>query len=124
MKNAINWFEIHASDLERGIKFYEGLLGIELVRMDMAGLPVAVFPADMENGGIGGHIQADPEVPPAPEGPVIYLNAEGRLDAALRRIDGLGGLILLPKMSIGDSGWIALFRDSEGNRVGLHAMNP
>jgi len=29
--------------------------------------------------------------------------------------------VLLPKMSIGEYGFIAHFQDSEGNRVALHA---
>jgi uncharacterized protein len=43
------------------------------------------------------------------------------IDSALRRIEQLGGKTVQPKMSIGDMGSTAYFRDTEGNVVGLWA---
>jgi uncharacterized protein len=36
-------------------------------------------------------------------------------------VDPAGGMILQPKFSIGEPGWIAMIRDTEGNTVGLHS---
>ena len=55
---------------------------------------------------------------------VVYLDAEGKLDACLERVAGAGGEVVRKKMAIGPAGFIALLRDSEGNTVGLHSRNP
>jgi predicted enzyme related to lactoylglutathione lyase len=33
-----------------------------------------------------------------------------------------GGKIIIPKMAIGEYGFIGHFEDTEGNRIGLHSM--
>ena len=48
-------------------------------------------------------------------------NAEGRLDAIVGRVEQAGGKVEQPKTSIGEHGFIALIRDTEGNVVGLHS---
>ncbi len=58
---------------------------------------------------------------PSSDGALLYLNVNGRLDAVVDRIAQAGGEILVPKMDIGEPGFIALFRDTEGNVVGLHS---
>jgi predicted enzyme related to lactoylglutathione lyase len=91
MKSAVNWFEIPVVDLDRATKFYGDVLKASLRRENFFGTEMAV------------------------------LNLDGQLDAALGRVQGAGGAVLLPKTSIGDMGEIALIRDSEGNRVGFHS---
>ena len=41
------------------------------------------------------------------------------IDAALERISELGGSVATPRMTVGDMGFAAYFRDTEGNVVGL-----
>ncbi|MEW6307385.1 MAG: hypothetical protein AB1705_28365 [Verrucomicrobiota bacterium] len=53
---------------------------------------------------------------------MIYLNVEGDLDGVLQRIPGAGGSIVKPRTSIGEHGFIAILKDTEGNVVGLHSM--
>jgi predicted enzyme related to lactoylglutathione lyase len=48
------------------------------------------------------------------------LNADGAIDAMLERIVAAGGEIITPATPIPPTGQIAVFRDSEGNRIGLH----
>jgi uncharacterized protein len=43
------------------------------------------------------------------------------IDSALKKIEQLGGKTVQTKMSIGDMGFTAYFRDTEGNVVGLWA---
>jgi hypothetical protein len=43
------------------------------------------------------------------------------MDGMLKRVHASGGKTLMPKMQIGDYGFIAHFEDSEGNRVALHS---
>ena len=42
--------------------------------------------------------------------------------ALLPHEGGVGGEVLLPKTSVGEHGFCAWLRDSEGNRVGLHSL--
>ena len=56
MKNAINWFEIPATDYERAKKFYNTMLGIKIADMPMPEGKYGMFPFDQENDGVGGGI--------------------------------------------------------------------
>jgi predicted enzyme related to lactoylglutathione lyase len=83
---------------------------------------MAIFPAD--ETGVGGALVVDPRLSPGGgSNSLIYLNAEGKLDAALSRVSAAGGEIVTPKTSIAPHGFIALVRDSEKNLVGLHSFN-
>lgn len=120
MKDAINWFELPVVDLARAQKFYETMLGAKLKSEVFNGTPHAMFPTD---SGVGGALIKDARRSPKADGALIYLNANGKLDACLGRVEAAGGKVLLPKTSIGDPGHIALVLDTEGNQVGLHS-NP
>ena len=117
MKNAINWFEIPVSDLSRAARFYEKTLGIELKRTRFGELDMAIFPSD--EPGAGGALVLDPRRQPSDKGSLVYLHAEN-LDAAVERTQKSGGSVILPKTDIGEPGFMALVRDTEGNTVGLH----
>lgn len=115
------WFEIPAADFERAVRFYEALFAVTLRRSEMGPMQLAVFPYTPP--GVGGAVAAAPHLKPDANGPVVYLNADGRLDAMLARVGDLGGSIAMPAMALpGDMGTIALVVDSEGNTVGLHAV--
>ena len=54
---------------------------------------------------------------------VVYLNADPQLAQVLARVPKAGGEVLLPRTALPDGmGYFAQIRDTEGNRVGLHAM--
>jgi len=55
---------------------------------------------------------------PNDNGPVIYLDSDDGLDAALKRVESAGGKITFPKFRIA-SGHLATFKDTEGNTIGL-----
>ncbi|MFZ4506986.1 MAG: VOC family protein [Fimbriimonas sp.] len=124
MASALNWFEIPAVDFDRAVTFYETILAIAINRAEMGGVAMGIFPHS--DGGVGGHIQgpSEDDNKPSSSGTIVYLDAEGKLDASIERVEGAGGKILLPKMKIDEEGYIALVLDTEGNKVGLHAMNP
>jgi predicted enzyme related to lactoylglutathione lyase len=120
MANALNWFEIPASDIERAKKFYNMIFEIKLTPMDgMEGYSMGMFPA--EDGVRGAVIQGEGYQPSA-EGSLIYLNAGDNLNKVLNRVEAAGGQVVMPKTGIGENGFYAYFIDSEGNRVGLHSM--
>ena len=119
MANVINWFEIPTTDLDRAARFYETVLGVSLKREVFGGVPMANFPS-AGTGGAGGALVQDARRKPAVEGVLIYLDAQGHLDACLQRVAKAGGAIIAPKVDIGQPGFIAIFRDTEGNVVALH----
>ena len=116
---AINWFEIPTTNLDRAAKFYETVFATSLKRMDFGGVPNAVFP--YEQPGTGGALIADGRRKPNANGAVVYLHANGKLDACVERIAAAGGKVVLPKTDIGEPGFIAVLEDTEGNVVGLHS---
>jgi predicted enzyme related to lactoylglutathione lyase len=117
MNNALNWFEIFVSDLPRAQAFYEAILGTKLRFEDFGGTPMAIFPHE----GLKGALVKHPRRGPSAEGAITYLNCNGRLDEALARVPAAGGAVVMPKLDIGEPGFIAWVRDTEGNTVALHA---
>ncbi len=121
--NAINWFEIPVSDLDRAQRFYEAVFASPLRRESMGPeTTLAVFP--YEQYGVGGFLFANSGGPkPGADGAVVYLNAEPSLDAALARVEAAGGRVMLPRTELPEGmGCFAHIADSEGNRVGLHSL--
>jgi predicted enzyme related to lactoylglutathione lyase len=123
-KNAISWFEIPVVDLQRAQKFYETLFDISMVTMENPHIRMRLFPlADMS--GVGGSLCAsDFHKPSSTDGPLIYLNGNPDLQKVLDRVEKAGGKIQVPKTEISpEYGFMAVFTDTEGNRIGLHS-NP
>lgn len=120
MANAINWFEVPVQNFDRAKSFYETILGTEMMRMDMMGMKCAFFPADLQNG-VGGCIMEGQGYEPSAKGSLIYLNGGDDLSSILSKVESAGGKITLPKMGIGENGFMAHFIDTEGNRIGLHS---
>ncbi len=124
--NALNWFEIPATDLDRAQKFYESIFGFEMINQEMEnmGMKMAAFPYEPGSGkAAGGLIQSQMHVP-SDKGALIYLNANPNMDPVIEKIEANGGKVVMPKMKISDEiGYMAFFTDTEGNKVGLHSQN-
>lgn len=48
-RNAVNWFEIPAANLDRAQRFYEAVLGTPLKRQAMGSERMAIFPYEGDN---------------------------------------------------------------------------
>jgi uncharacterized protein len=122
--HAISWFEIPTADLDRATKFYETILGITLVPMDMPNFKMRMFPVEDNMTGISGALTYAPDFyQPQDNGTLVYLNANPDVQIVLDRIEAAGGKILVPKTEISpEIGYMGVFMDSEGNRVALHAI--
>lgn len=122
MSSVINWFDIPATDLDRAARFYETVLAISLIRENMLGARMAIFPA--KPGEATGAIIARDGVTPGTTGSTIYLKAGADLSSALSRVQAAGGKVLHPKTFIKEGwGYFAIILDSEGNSVGLQSPN-
>jgi predicted enzyme related to lactoylglutathione lyase len=125
MNNAISWFEIAATDLDRAQKFYEAIFDITMIPMDMPNIKMRMFPVDDMATGIGGAVvdSGGFHKPSATEGPLIYLNGNPDVQAVLDRVAAAGGSIMVPKTEISpEYGFMAVILDTEGNRIGLHSV--
>jgi len=120
MSHPIHWFEIFVTDFERAVRFYQTVLNIDLRRENEDGRPMAIFASAVEEG-VGGALVRQAGREPTDKGVLVYLDADGKLDACLGRVERAGGTVVQPKTDIGKPGFIALLRDSEGNLVGLHS---
>jgi uncharacterized protein len=122
MANLLNWYEIPANNFERAVKFYETILGISIHAQEMNGMKVGFMP--QQGDTVGGAIMTGPGQSPSGSGITIYFKAGNDLAVSLARVQPAGGTIIMPKTLISKQiGHIALFHDTEGNRVGLHSMS-
>jgi uncharacterized protein len=122
--NAAGWFEIPVRDLARAKSFYEHLLGIQLDTMpkqEGCEYEMAMFPGKMEQSGATGCLSKGPEATPSDKGTLIYFNVTD-IDSVLDRVRQYGGKVLREKQEIGEYGFIGIFEDPEGNRLGIHSM--
>lgn len=122
MNSFVSIFEIPATDLSRAIAFYQAVLDLEIEKVDIPGMQMGLFPAE-EQANFGVIVQGD-DYKPSAEGITIYLNAGDDLQVALDKVEKSGGEIAVPKtLHADESGYFALFIDSEGNKLGLHSPN-
>lgn len=125
MDNAISWFEIPATDIDRAQKFYESIFLIKMNAMDMPQMKMRMFPLDDPMKGVGGTLvdSGGFHKPSATDGPLIYLNGNPDVQIVLSRVEAAGGKIMMPKTEISpEYGYMAVFFDTEGNRIALHSV--
>ena len=122
MKSYISMFEIPATDISRAINFYQALLDIKIEKMDVEGMQMGILP--YEGQMVPGVIIMEDGQKPSADGVTVYLNAGENLQVALDRVEKNGGQIIVPKTAHADeSGYFALFLDSEGNKMALNSPN-
>ena len=121
--DAVNWFEIFVSDLAKAQAFYEATLGSPMTTIPAGecGCNMAMFNFNQELG-VGGCLSQGENCTPGAGGTMVYLNVEGDLDGVLKRIPAAGGKVIRERMAIPPHGFIGIFEDIDGNRVGLHSM--
>ena len=125
LKNAISWFEIPTVDINRAQKFYETIFNIQMIPFDTPNFQMRMFPVEDMMSGIGGAISKAEGFykPSATDGPLVYLNANPDVQNVLDKIEAAGGKIVVPKTQISpEFGYMAVFVDTEGNRVALHSV--
>ena len=116
MPNAIVHFEIPADDVSRAKKVYEKAFGWKISdpwKMNYYFVETRKAGEDGINGGL---MQRK-----MPGQPFMNYIAVKSIDAMLKKVQGAGGVVCMPKTEIGSGmGWIAAFQDTEGNLMGFH----
>jgi predicted enzyme related to lactoylglutathione lyase len=118
MANTIVWADIPVTDLKRARKFYGAVLKTDIQPMEgMDG--IALLPG--EPGSVSADLAQTENQKPGTQGTTIYLNSYGDPEGMLERVAAAGGEVLMPVTDMGPMvGFIGFFRDSEGNRIGVH----
>jgi predicted enzyme related to lactoylglutathione lyase len=125
LKNAISWFEIPATNIQRAQTFYEDIFGIVLDPLDLPNIRMRLFPLEDPKSGVGGAVceSGGFHKPSSTHGPLIYLNANPDLQLVLDKVENAGGKVLVPKTQISpEYGYMAVLEDTEGNRIALHSI--
>lgn len=117
--NRAVWFDLPVADLDRADAFYAAVLDVRVDRVEMEGLSFSVLEHEDGNGGC---LVVKPDDIVGDRGLLLYLNTEGRIRDACRKVEELGGAIVEDVHMIGPHGYRAIIKDSEGNRVVLHSM--
>lgn len=119
MQQWTTWFEIPATDIDRAKKFYDTVFQMDTQIIDFGGFKMGMFP----HKGVGAALfQHESYRPSETHGPLIYLNGNPDLQTVLDRVEPAGGRVLREKTQISpEYGFMAIFVDSEGNRMALHS---
>lgn len=129
MTNPVVWFEIYVQDMQRAKAFYEAVLSITLIKMPAPtpdlNMEMWAFPSDPATSqtsyGANGMLIQEDGFPSGGGGTLVYFACE---DCAVQAARAAlhGGVVVKEKFSIGEHGFIALARDTEGNMIGFHTM--
>tara|TARA_R110000868_G_scaffold86674_1_gene242995 strand:+ start:71 stop:577 length:507 start_codon:yes stop_codon:yes gene_type:complete len=122
MNSYVSIFEIPATDITRAVKFYQSVFDITIEQMSFTGMEMGLFP--YKDQMVTGVIMKGEGYEPSANGTTIYLNGGENLQIILDKVEKSGGRVVVPKTPHADeSGFFALFLDSEGNKMGLHSPN-
>lgn len=119
-KNWTNWFEIPVSDFDRAKTFYETIFDTKLEVNDFGTFKPGIFPQKE----VGCAICTGEHYHPSADGPLVYPDAWPDLKIVEGRIEKAGGKVITEKRQISpDHGHMAIFFDTEGNRLCLWSKN-
>ena len=128
--NPVVHFEIYVGDMTRAKAFYEAVFETTLEQMpnptpEME-MDMWFFPVDKDAGmssyGAGGMLVKMDGFTPGSGGTLVYFGCDDCAVQAARAAEH-GGSIFQEKTSIGEHGFCAVVRDTEGNLIGLDSMN-
>jgi hypothetical protein len=121
MSGRVVHFEVPYDDADRARGFYGDVFGWQIqpipeMQYDMVSTgPVTDQGMPSEPGYVGGGLT--PRVEPVSR-PVITIEVDD-VDATLQKVSASGGSAVGEKIQVGEMGYAAYFKDSEGNLMGL-----
>jgi len=122
MNSYVSIIEIPATDISRAIDFYQAIFDITIEKLEFPGMEMGILP--YENQVVTATIVKGEGYEPSAKGITTYLNGGNNLQTILDKVEDSGGKIITPKTPHADeSGFFALFQDTEGNKLGLHSPN-
>jgi len=113
-------FEIPADDPQRASEFYETVFGWSFHKWDG---PVEYWLVGTGNEGDPG-INGGMNRRSRPDEGVVNTIGVDSVDNSVEAIVAAGGTIIMPKTAIPGVGYLAYFRDTEGNTFGVMHSDP
>ena len=121
MDHTVVHFEIPADNVEKLSKFYSKLFGWRIIKMPgpIEYWGIQTVPVDekgmlLRNGVNGGLMKRQN----SKHKPVNYISVES-VDEYSKKIEELGGRIVVPKMEVPGVGWWASALDPDGNQFAI-----
>lgn len=122
--NSVVWFEMPFDESERAQKFYKDVFGWQINPVpNMEDYLLAnTTETDLQTmqpknpGAINGGMSK--RNPSTAQHPVIVIQVDS-IDEHVKKIEGSGGKIVMPKTGIGAFGFYARVSDTEGNQIGI-----
>ncbi len=115
-------FEIPADDVSRAVRFYKEIFGWDIQQFgDMPYWITRTVECDENNmpakpGAINGGIMKRDDAGGGT--PVIVINVTD-VDKYAKKVEDMGGEIVMPKQDVGGMGLYVRVKDTEGNVIGL-----
>ena len=108
-------FEIPADDTDRACGFYQQVFGWQISKWDGPEPYWLITTGDNNQPGINGGLMKRRH----PDQPVVNTIDVSSVDDYVAKISAHGGEIVVPKMAVPGVGWLAYFKDTEGNIFGI-----
>jgi predicted enzyme related to lactoylglutathione lyase len=110
--------EVPAVDVEAAGRFYQQLFGWKLQHV-----PEMNYTMWEDGSGSGGGFPQVSDENPAGQ-VLVYIDSDD-IEADLKKVEKLGGKVLVPKREIPGQGWMGIFQDPTGNVLALYtSLNP
>jgi predicted enzyme related to lactoylglutathione lyase len=118
-------FEIHADDPERAVSFYQNVFGWKINKWDGPQDYWLITTGKSLAPGIDGAIMKRwvPLNGDAISAFVCTIDVDS-VDDVTAQITANGGTVAFPKMAVPHIGWLAYFKDTEGNTFGTMQSDP
>ncbi len=120
MENTICHFEIPADDLEAARSFYSALFSWSLEPAPNLGDAYLFVRTSQTPGAVAGGLFRRSDAQP---GVTLYF-AVADVEESARKVEALGGKVVIPRTAVPKIGWTAVVRDPAGNSLGLFQEDP
>ena len=108
-------FEVEADKPERAIKFYEKVFGWKIEKWKGPIEYWLITTGKKDELGIDGGLSKRTEGEPSTVNTIDVPS----VDEYIKKVESNGGSIIRPKMAVPGVGWMAYFKDPEGNMFGM-----
>lgn len=119
-------FEIYAQDLPRAIKFYQNVFDWKMEEWAGMNYWMITTGPDSEPGINGAILERPGPLPVEGQAVIAYACTVDvpNIDDTIAKVVENGGTLALDKMPVLGIGWLAYYKDSEGNIFGMMQRDP
>lgn len=119
MSNRVVHFEIPCDNPEKTMKFFQDVFHWNFQQFGNEEYWI-VITGDDKLPGINGGLMKKKD----PMQPIANSIDVSNIDEYIKKVQQAGGNIVVPKMAIPTVGWLAYFKDPDGNIHGLYQNDP